>query len=100
MVPYQQYPNLMGALLSMLADRNNETLRYPVIIVSTPDCQLLLFLLTWENLASSSVPLSSNSLDPGDSASLNKEPSAQLLPILYDMRRQECSAAYSKGYRT
>lgn len=33
MVPYQQYPNLMGALLSMLADRNNETLRYPVIIV-------------------------------------------------------------------
>ena len=34
MVPYQKYPNLMGALLSMLADRNNETLRYPVIIVS------------------------------------------------------------------
>lgn len=35
MVPYQQYPNLMGALLSMLADRNNETLRYPVVIVSS-----------------------------------------------------------------
>lgn len=34
MVPYQQYPNLMGTLLLMLADRNNETLRYPVIIVS------------------------------------------------------------------
>ena len=33
MTPYQQYPNLMGTLLSMLADRNNETLRYPVIIV-------------------------------------------------------------------
>lgn len=38
MVPYQQYPNLMGALLSMLADRNNETLRYPVIIVSCLIC--------------------------------------------------------------
>lgn len=36
MTPYQQYPNLMGALLSMLADRNNETLRYPVIIVRPP----------------------------------------------------------------
>lgn len=36
MQPYQDYPNLMGALLTMLADRNNEALRYPVIIVSHP----------------------------------------------------------------
>lgn len=36
MVPYHAYPNLMGSLLSMLADRNNEALRYPVIIVSRP----------------------------------------------------------------
>ena len=33
MVPYMQYRGLMGMLLSMLADRSNETLRYPVIIV-------------------------------------------------------------------
>lgn len=60
MVPYLQYPNLMGALLSMLADRNNYTLRNPVIVVSngsqvhsckTPSNSLTKILLALELLA-------------------------------------------------